>query len=65
MSFRLFLVILWLIKLYFFSIKFFIGVILFILDLMVLDDKIDKWEESGQIDEWIDEGVIYIDKMKT
>lgn len=44
---------------------FFIGVILFIFNLMVLDDTIDKWEESGQIDEWIDEGVIKIDKMKT
>ena len=44
---------------------FFIGVILFIFNLMVLDDIIDKWEESGQIDEWIDEGVIKIDKMKT
>ncbi len=44
---------------------FFIGVILFIFNLMVLDDTIDKWEESGQIDEWIDEGVINIDKMKT
>ena len=43
----------------------FIGVILFIFNLMVLDDTIDKWEESGQIDEWIDEGVIKIDKMKT
>ena len=44
---------------------FFIGVILFIFNLMVLDDTIDQWEESGQIDEWIDEGVIKIDKMKT
>jgi len=44
---------------------FFIGIILFIFNLMVLDDTIDKWEESGQIDEWIDEGVIKIDKMKT
>ena len=44
---------------------FFIGIILFIFNLMVLDDIIDKWEESGQIDEWIDEGVIKIDKMKT
>ena len=44
---------------------FFMGVILFIFNLMVLDDTIDKWEESGQIDEWIDEGVIKIDKMKT
>ncbi len=44
---------------------FFIGVILFIFNLMALDDTIDKWEESGQIDEWIDEGVIKIDKMKT
>ena len=44
---------------------FFIGVILFIFNLMVLDDTIDKWEESGQIDEWIDEGMIKIDKMKT
>jgi len=44
---------------------FFIGVILFIFNLMVIDDTIDKWEESGQIDEWIDEGVIKIDKMKT
>ena len=43
----------------------FIGVILSIFNLMVLDDTIDKWEESGQIDEWIDEGVIKIDKMKT
>ena len=44
---------------------FFIGVILFIFNLMVLGDTIDQWEESGQIDEWIDEGVIKIDKMKT
>ena len=44
---------------------FFIGVILFIFNLLVLDVTIDKWEESGQIDEWIDEGVIKIDKMKT
>ena len=44
---------------------FFMGIILFIFNLMVLDDIIDKWEESGQIDEWIDEGVIKIDKMKT
>ena len=44
---------------------FFIGIILFIFNLMVLDDIIDKWEERGQIDEWIDEGVIKIDKMKT
>ena len=32
---------------------------------MVLDDTIGQWEESSQIDEWIDEGVIKIDKMKT
>ena len=44
---------------------FFIGVILFIFNLLVFDVTIDKWEESGQIDEWIDEGVIKIDKMKT
>ena len=44
---------------------FFIGVILFIFNLMVLGDTIDQWEERGQIDEWIDEGVIKIDKMKT
>ena len=44
---------------------FFIGIILFIFNLMVLDDIIDKWEESVKIDEWIDEVVIKIDKMKT
>jgi hypothetical protein len=41
---------------------FFIGIILFIFNLMVLGDTIDKWEKSGQIDEWIDEGKIIIEE---
>ena len=40
---------------------FFIGIILLIFNLMVLGDTIDKWEKSGQIDEWIDEGKIIIE----
>lgn len=41
---------------------FFIGIILFIFNLMVLGNTIDKWEKSGQIDEWIDEGKIIIEE---
>jgi hypothetical protein len=41
---------------------FFIGIILFIFNLMVLGNTIDKWDKSGQIDEWIDEGKIIIEK---
>ena len=44
---------------------FFIGIILFIFNLMVLGDTIDKWEKSGQIDEWIDEGKLKIDKRRS
>ena len=40
---------------------FFIGAILFIFNIIVLEDTIDKWEKSGQIDEWIDEGKIIIE----
>ena len=40
---------------------FFIGIILLIFNLMVLGNTIDKWEKSGQIDEWIDEGKIIIE----
>ncbi len=40
---------------------FFIGIILFIFNLMVLGNTIDKWEKNGQIDEWIDEGKIIIE----
>lgn len=41
---------------------FFIGIILFIFNLMVLGNTIDKWDKSGQIDEWIDEGKIIIEE---
>jgi hypothetical protein len=29
---------------------------------MVLGNTIDKWDKSGQIDEWIDEGKIIIEE---
>ena len=41
---------------------FFIGAILFIFNIIVLEDTIDKWDKSGQIDEWIDEGKIIIEE---
>ena len=44
---------------------FFIGIILFIFNLMVLGDTIDKWEKNGQIDEWVDEGKLKIDKRRS
>ena len=44
---------------------FFIGVILFIFNIIVLEDTIDKWEKSGQIDEWIDEGKIKIENRRS
>jgi hypothetical protein len=44
---------------------FFIGLILFIFNLMVLGDTIDKWEKNGQIDEWVDEGKLKIDKRRS
>ena len=44
---------------------FFIGAILFIFNIIVLEDTIDKWERSGQIDEWLDEGKLKIDKRRS
>ena len=44
---------------------FFIGIILFIFNLMLVGDTIDKWEKSGQIDEWIYEGKLKIDKRRS
>ena len=44
---------------------FFIGAILFIFNIIVLEDTIDKWEKSGQIDEWIDEGKIKIENRRS
>ena len=44
---------------------FFTGIILFIFNLMVLGDTIDKWEKNGQIDEWVDEGKLKIDKRRS
>jgi hypothetical protein len=32
---------------------------------MVLGDTIDKWEKNGQIDEWVDEGKLKIDKRRS
>ena len=44
---------------------FFIGAILFIFNIVVLEDTIDKWERSGQIDEWIDEGKLKIENRRS
>ncbi|MBT4517206.1 MAG: PspC domain-containing protein [Cryomorphaceae bacterium] len=44
---------------------FFIGAILFIFNIIVLEDTIDKWERSGQIDEWIDEGKLKIENRRS
>ena len=44
---------------------FYIGAILFIFNIIVLEDTIDKWERSGQIDEWIDEGKLKIENRRS
>ena len=44
---------------------FFIGAILFFFNIIVLEDTIDKWERSGQIDEWIDEGKLKIENRRS
>ena len=42
----------------------FIVIALFIFNSFVLSDKIEDWKESGQIDEWVEDGVIKIEKWR-
>jgi len=38
---------------------------LFIFNSFVLSDKIEDWKDSGQLKEWVEDGVIKIEKWKT
>ena len=43
----------------------FIVIALFIFNSFVLSDKIEDWKDSGQLKEWVEDGVIKIEKWKT
>jgi len=43
----------------------FVGVILFVFNSVIISQVINEWEDTGQIQEWIDDGVIKIDNWKT
>ena len=43
----------------------FIGIILFVFNSVIISQVINEWEDTGQIQEWIDDGVIKIDNWKT
>ena len=43
----------------------FLGVILFVFNSVIISQIINEWEDAGQIQEWIDDGVIKIDNWKT
>ncbi len=43
----------------------FVGIILFVFNSVSISQVINEWEDTGQIQEWIDDGVIKIDNWKT
>ena len=43
----------------------FVGIILFVFNSVIISQVINEWEDTGQIQEWIDDGVIKIDNWKT
>ena len=43
----------------------FLGIILFVFNSVIISQVINEWEDTGQIQEWIDDGVIKIDDWKT
>ena len=43
----------------------FVGIILFVFNSVIISKVINEWEDTGQIQEWIDDGVIKIDNWKT
>ena len=43
----------------------FLGIILFVFNSVIISQVINEWEDTGQIQEWIDDGVIKIDNWKT
>ena len=43
----------------------FVGIILFVFNSVIISQVINEWEDAGQIQEWIDDGVIKIDNWKT
>ena len=43
----------------------FVGIILFVFNSVFISQVINEWEDTGQIQEWIDDGVIKIDNWKT
>ena len=43
----------------------FVGIILFVFNSVIISQVINEWEDAGQIQDWIDDGVIKIDNWKT
>ena len=43
----------------------FVGIILFVFNSVIISQVINEWEDTGQVQEWIDDGVIKIDNWKT
>ena len=43
----------------------FVGIILFVFNSVIISQVKNEWEDTGQIQEWIDDGVIKIDNWKT
>ena len=43
----------------------FLGIILFVFNSVITSQLINEWEDTGQIQEWIDDGVIKTDNWKT
>ena len=43
----------------------FVGIILFVFNSVIISQVISEWEDTGQVQEWIDDGVIKIDNWKT
>ena len=43
----------------------FLGIILFVFNSVIISQVINEWEDTGQIQEWIEDGVIKIDNWNT
>ena len=43
----------------------FVGIILFVFNSVIISQVINEWEDTGQIQEWIEDGVIKIDNWNT
>ena len=43
----------------------FVGIILFVFNSVIISQVINEWDNTGQIQEWIEDGVIKIDNWKT